>query len=369
MSNALAIVETITAVEFFKPGASDDILTKLENEARAKAATLDKSIPEDREEMRSLAFKLGKAKNRLDDAGKGLVAEDTARIKRINAERGIVWDRVEGLQKEVRQPLTDWENAEKDRVAAHEERLRELEATEREAPTRWQELSLEAMHDRIVEIVSDTRDWEEFTKRGIYAQNAAVAAIKVAIDKREKYEAEQAELTRLRAESAEREQKERDERVAAGARQKAEQAAEAERKRIENEKFQAEARAKEAEARERAALEKADADRLAAIEWEKKRIAQAEADRIAAEERHAREKEAAIGAERQRQEAEAKRLKEEAEARERNKQHAAKINREVRDALMAACPHTLTADFTEQLATTLTTAIAKGLIPHVKVAY
>lgn len=363
MSNALAVVETITAVEFFKPGASDDILTKLENEARAKAATLDKSIPEDREEMRSLAFKLGKAKNRLDDAGKDLVAEDTARIKRINAERGIVWDRVEVLQKEVRQPLTDWENAEKDRVAAHEERIRELEATATEAPLRWQSLSVEAMNDRIAEIGSDDRDWEEFTKRGIYAQNTAVAAIKAAVEQRTAYDAQQEELARFRAEQATRERREREERIAQTAREQAQQAAEVERKRIEQEKFQAEARAKESEARERAAAEKAEADRLAAVEAEKQRVAQAEADRVAAEERHAREKAEAIEAERRRQESEAKRLKEEAEARERNKQHAAKINREVRDAI-GSC-----ADIDDEKATRIVQAIAKGLIPHVKVAY
>lgn len=363
MSNALAVVETITAVEFFKPGASDDILTKLETEARAKAATLDESIPEDREEMRSLAFKLGKAKNRLDDAGKGLVAEDTARIKRINAERGIVWNRVEVLQKEVRQPLTDWENAEKDRVVAHESALASIPegdyygATETVRDVQMRIEHLTTLHS--------SRDWQEFTKRAKQAIDAEIARmqdVKVRVETRER---EASELVRLRAEAVVREQKERDERVAAEARQKAEQTAEAERKRIEQEKYQAEARAKEAEARERAAAEKAESDRLVSIEVEKQRIAKAESDRIAAEERHAREKAEAIEAERGRQEAEAKRLKEEAEARERNKQHAAKINREVREAIAEL----LSSEYADGVAHTITTAIAKGLIPHVKVAY
>lgn len=359
MSNALAVIETITAVEFFKPGASASILETLETEARAKASMLDVSKDDDRESMRSLAFKLGKAKNRLDDAGKGLVAEDTARIKRINAERGVVWDRVEGLQKEVRQPLTDWENAEKNRVALHESALAGIP----ENPAWGPQESVEDIERRLsyLQTQFESRDWEEFKHRAKQAIEAEIVRTQGILSAAQKREAEVAELASLRAEQAAREQKEREERIAAEARQKAEQVAEVERKQIEQEKFQAEARAKESEARERAAAERAELDRLAAVEAEKQRAAQAEADRIATEERHAREKAAAIEAERARQEAETLRLKEESEARERNKQHAAKINREVRDALMAYV--------SEVQATAIVKALASGIVPHCKVAY
>ena len=39
------------------------------------------------------------------------------------------WDRLEALQKEVRQPLTDWENREKNRIAEHEAAIAEMAST------------------------------------------------------------------------------------------------------------------------------------------------------------------------------------------------------------------------------------------------
>jgi hypothetical protein len=362
MSTALAVIESITAVDFFKPGASASIIDSLKAEVRAVASGLDVSKPKDRETMRSLAAKLAKTKMRLDAAGKELVAPDKERIKRIDAERGIVWDEVEGLQKEVRQPLTDWENAEKGRLAAHEERISELEVAAANGPMNAQFLSIEAMQDRIAEIEADTRDWQEFKSRGELSKRNAIAAIKIAIAAREKYDAEQAELARLRAETAEREQRERDERIAKEAREAAEARAAQERQRIEQEKFQAEARAKQAEA-ERVASEERAAQ--AAKDAEER----AEREKRAAALRAESAKEAAIVAERERAEQAAKAEREAAEARERNKKHSASINRAVRDALMANCTLLSSDLFTEKVAEELVAAIAKGLIPHTKISY
>lgn len=46
--NALALVASVSAVDFFKPGASDSIISSLEAEARTLAANLDVSKPNDR---------------------------------------------------------------------------------------------------------------------------------------------------------------------------------------------------------------------------------------------------------------------------------------------------------------------------------
>lgn len=364
--NALALVASVSAVDFFKPGASDSIISSLEAEARTLAANLDVSKPNDREAIRSLAAKLGKSKNRLDDAGKELVSGEKARLKLIDAERSAVWDRVEALQKEVRKPLTDWENAEKDRVAAHEERIRELQAAADEAPIRWQSLSVEAMEDRIKEIIADVRDMEEFQSRGTLAQKNAIGAIQAAIDRRKAYDAEQEELVRLRAESAAREQKEREDRIAREAEERERVRAEVERKRIEEEKFVAEARAKQAEAEKVAAIAKAEKDAKDAAEL-------AEINRKAAEERHARDtREAeerayrsrlqAVEDEKRRAQAEKDAAEAEAKKRESDKKHKAAIN----GVALAAFIEQGLDEASSKLAVT---AIAKGLIPNVKVAY
>lgn len=441
---ALAVIETINALDFFKSGAHTDILARLKTEVREKAKDLDISISKDREEMRSLAAKVSKTKNGLDKAGKELVEDEKKRLKLIDKERGIVWDELQALQDEVRQPLTDWENAEKDRVAKHEAALAELVQAGIYTEQNWQTLPIDAMKDRLAEIMASKIDWEEFLGRAKAAVVVTVGQIKSSIQKRETLESERAELERLRAEQAKRDQQEREERIAREAKEAAEAAArlreekrarevEAELQRIEVEKHEAEARAKQAEAlrlaaeekgkrdaeealerlkseqeraveqavlaakiaaeqakkaEERLAAEKARAaahakalaeqaekDKAAALEAEKIRTFEAtkaaEEREKAAAQRAETDRKAAVEAERKRQEDEAKRAQEAAEKREADREHSARINRAVRDALIKAThdlPNPqLAVSF--DVAAAIVSVIAKGLIPHTKINY
>lgn len=434
----LAVIETINALDFFKSGAHTDILARLKVEVREKAKDLDISIAKDREEMRSLAAKVAKTKNGLDKAGKELVEDEKKRLKLIDKERGIVWDELQALQDEVRHPLTDWENTEKDRVAKHESALADLVQAGIYTEQNWQTLPIDAMKDRLAEIMASKIDWEEFLGRAKAAVVVTVGQIKSAIQKRETLESERAELERLRAEQAKRDQQEREERIAREAKEAAEAAArlreeerareaEVERQRIEAEKHEAEARAKQAEALRIAAEEKGKRDaeealerlkaeqeraaeqaalaaqiaaehakeaeeRLAAeqaraaahakfmaqqAEDEKVALLQAEKRRAAEAAKAAEEREkataqraetdrkAAVEAERKRQEDEQAAVREAADKREADRTHSAKINREVRDAIVSH----IFSDDAEEIAKELTVAIAKGLIPHVKINY
>lgn len=372
-TTALATIENITAVDFFKPGASKSILDNLKEEARAIASSLDVSKNADRDAMRSLAAKLGKTKTKLDAAGKDLVAGEKARLKLIDTERGVVWDDLEALQKEVRQPLTDWENAEKDRVARHEAELAELISAGEFTLQNWQALPVETMKDRLAEIQNSNYDWEEFIGRAKSAVVTSIFQIKDAIAKREKADADAAELAKLREEQAKREQQEREAKIAAEAKAAAEaearareeraaKAAQEEKERVERERFEAEARAKAAEVRREAEAAKAKQE---AEDAEKRH---AEAVRLA-EEKAKADQAAAVEAERQRQIDDKAAEDAEKAKREANTKHLAKINREVRDALMRACTLLDVDIFTEAVAQELTAAIAKGLIPHTKINY
>lgn len=342
---ALAVIETINALDFFKSGAHTDILARLKTEVREKAKGLDISISKDREEMRSLAAKVSKTKNGLDKAGKELVEDEKKRLKLIDKERDIVWDELQDLQDEVRQPLTDWENAEKDRVAKHEAALAELVQAGVYTEQNWQTLPIDAMKDRLAEIMASKIDWEEFLGRAKAAVVVTVGQIKSAIQKRETLESERAELERLRAEQAKRDQQEREERIAREAKEAAEAAArlreeerareaEAERQRIEAEKHEAEARAKQAEALRVAAEEKGKRDAEEALERlkaEQERAAEQAvlAAQIAAEQ--AKEAEERLAAEKARAAAHAKALAEQAE-----KDKAAALEAEKKRAAEAA---------------------------------
>lgn len=457
MSTALAVVENITAIEFFKPGASKPLLESVKKEARELAATFDVSTPAGEDGIRSLAAKLGKVKNKIENEGKALVADEKAQLKVIDVERGIVWDEMEDLQKEIRQPLTDKETAEKVRISNHETNLAEMVAA---GTQNWEVMSTEDMRASLQKIADSEYNWQEFHSRAVAVMTVTIQNLKQAISRREKADADAAELEALRAAQAKRDQEEREARIAQEAKDAAEAvarkreaeqraAAEEERQRIEDERIQAEARAKQAEAERVAAEEKAKQDAIdaenrlqeqqlrareaeekaareaaeaeqrhaeaieaaqirakaaaeqaekdkaealqsakdmaerarqaavlraeiaaqekqSAIEDERERAALAARDADAAAEAS---RKAAVEAERTRAAEETRKAQEEATKREANRKHAAKINGEVRDAIIKAASDASIVELTEIQATAIVVAIAKGLIPHTKISY
>lgn len=390
--SALALVETVTAVEVFSENGLDPILERIEKEARSTA--LDISTPKGRKEIASLAAKIAKSKTALDKLGKDLVAGWKDQAKKVDIERARAWDRLESLQKEIRQPLTEWENRDKERVATLEAALVEIAEAARHTEANWQTLPLPAMNDRLKEMLSDKTDWHEFSVKAKQAIEAATDAIASAILKRQRHDADQAELARHRKEEEERKQREHEERLKAEAaekarkeaEEKARKAAEAEAARVAADKAKAEQerlriqREKEAaEAKARRDAEEAAA-REAKVNREKSeaeaRAAQAEKDRIAAEKKAkedaqiAAEKagadkkaaeQAAANRERQRIEDEKKAEAAATAKREADKEHRRKINSEAW--------HVLKNIVTPPQATEIIEAIAKGQIPHIKISY
>lgn len=375
-TSALATIEAITAVEFFKPGASTSILEGLKIEVRAITATLDGSIPADREVMRSLAAKLGKTKNKIDGSGKELVAGEKARLKIIDTERSTVWDEMEALQHEVRKPLTDWEQAEDGRVSAHELALKEI-AELSNPPFGSPSEEIRRRSDAVDALSS--RDWEEFQRRFELAHSSATHVLAKLWQQTEQAEKDKAEFERMKAEQIVREQAEREAAMKAEAASKAKAEAEVEAQRKAQETAASEAREREAVERQRVAAE----ERAAAAEREAERVlAQAARDKAEAEQREiaraaeaeeaqkraatqaAAEQVQAVERERARA-AEEKRLAEEAEAkREANKKHCAKINRLAVVALMEGVP-----ELTEDQARTVVTIVAKGTVPAMRITY
>lgn len=350
--SALGVIERMAPAEIFMPETMDPILDRIKAEVRA--VKTDISTEHGRKEIASLAYKVAKSKTFLDGVRKQLVEGEKKRLKAIDAEGARIWNELESLQKEVRKPLTDWEEAEESRVAAHEANLMSitqlggipLDATIFEVRANISEL------DKI-----DPATFQEFKSRATEAKFFAVEQLNSLLAKKIREEEDRAELARLRAEAEAREKKEREERIAREAREAAErearererkaaEVAERERQRLEDEKFQAEARAEQAEAQRIA-----DATR-------------AEREAASTAERAEREKQAAIESERHRIEAQQQREADEAAARERNKRHAANINREVRDALME---HGF--QVSEAQAISIVKAIASGSIPHTKISY
>lgn len=391
METALAVVETMTGAELFKPGAIDPVLDRIKAEVRAQPR--DISTEAGRKAIASLAFKVAKSKTFLDSLGKAEVEADKKRIKMIDQERSRIWDELEALQKETRKPLTDWEDAEKARVAAHEAALVAIPEGEMYGAKETSEEVKARLH--LLSRIIGERDWQEFRGRAdqvIMGEVVRMQKVLVAVIARE---AERAELERLRASQAEREQKERDERIAREAREKAQREAAEREERMHREAQEREAKAiAEAKAREEAAARQAAEEKRLAAEREARIVAEAaeakrqadlrekqlreqaeqerlaalERDRIAEERRVAAEKRAdadriaAIESERKRIADEQRKAAEEAAKRELDADHRRKINRSAVEALLLA-------EITEEQAKAVIVLVAGGRVPAVRIVY
>lgn len=342
----------------------DDLFAHIRREI--EAFTPDLSTTKGRDAIKTLAFKITRTKTAIDGAGKQLNEEARAKINVVDAARRDAREKLDAMAAEVRRPLTEWEDAEKARV----ERGNALIAQLKDAATVTLEDTAATVRERggavwNTEISADDIGDDLFAEASAVKQ-ATVVALKTALARLEKEEADRAELEKLRAEAAERE------RIEAERRAEEEQAArEAEEARIAEER--------------RVAAEKAEADRIARAQQEAtaeaQRVAdekaQAERDRIqrehdeqlAAERRRAEEAERAAQAERDRiaaaeaaRAAEAKRLADEQAAREANKAHRTRVKTAAKQAIM-------TCGVSEEAAQKIVLAIIAGEVPAVKLEF
>lgn len=356
MSTELAIIETLQPLAVYgSREAADNIIERIK--AEAAKVVVDISTESGREEIRSLAYKIARSKTTLDKMGKDLTEDWMVKKRAVDAERKRIWDELESLQSNVRKPLTDWENAEKQRVADRENRLKQIAdliLVESRSEAAEYERRLHALEDLAV------FDWQEFAERASRLQAEVHGQLTIALEDKRKYDAEQAELARLRREEEERKAEAERQRIAAEAAEKARLEAET--------KAAAEAKA----AQEKADREKAELEAQKKAEAE--RAERAEADRKAAEERHQRElkeakekakrdAEAAAQSERERIEAQQRAEAEAAAKREADKKHKAKVNNE---AVQALIEH---AGLDEVAAKAVIVSIASGQVPHVKISY
>jgi colicin import membrane protein len=374
MENGLAIIGEIRPVDYFSAGGSKSYLESIKTQVLAQASKLDISTAKGRDAIASLAYQVARTATGIDDLGKELVEGWKTQAKVVDVERKYSREYLGALKVEVRKELTDWENADKLRVAALEAKV----ALIGEVGLLPYGATIADIETRIAALDAiDLSNMQEFTSRSELAEKEVRKVLVGALAEAQRRDAEAAEMARLRKEAAEREQKERDERIAKEAREKAQREAEEERHRVEQEKFAAEARAKQAEAarieserlaeeRRVAAEARAKQEAEEAAKRHAEALAQAEERRNqeakAAEERAERERLAAVEAERERVAAEARKVAAETEARERDKKHKSAVMGAAKDALIAA-------GIPEEHAKAAVLAIQRGQVPAVRIEF
>ena len=381
----LMVVDAQNAVQIFTGGGMATILDGIE--AKVRAIPLDPSTATGREEIRSVAYRVAKTKVALDAEGKKLTEGWRTATAKVNEERKRATERLEALADEVRKPLTEFENKEKIRVAAHEEALSDITglhalvaATPDAGLVQLETWSVDLRNSNV------DREWEEFTVRATAARAAADKYITDRLDARKKWEVEQEELARLRKEEAERLQRERDERLKAEAAEKARMEAERKAKEAadaarreqeeasrraaelfqkeEKAKLEAEQRAKDAEAATLAAQKKAAAEKLAAE-------VKAADELKAAKDKAKRDAEAAVVREREKVERERKAAEDARLKREADEKLRAKIRAEMIEDFMALpLEGVIPSEFDAlQVAGDFVDAIMDGKVRHVKVVF
>lgn len=373
-TTALALIEgkTLNAAEVFKPGGVRTILDGI----RQQVATFSGDISTDkgRKEIASLAYKIARSKTALDGLGKQLTDQYRQQAEKVHEERRLITKELDDLALQVRKPLTDWENAEKARVAEHEAALRQLAdfGVGGELSSADVQLRLEQ-----AKAFAAGRDWQEFKLRA----SDYMASLTDHLDRRYQLALQREEAERVAAEQAareaeerrqreERERLEREARIAAEAaekaRKEAEERAAAERRELE-EKARQEAQAiiveQQRAAREAARIEaaRAEAAQRAAVEAERVRVQAEEREKQRRALDEAVERERLAGEERARRQREQE--AEDARKREANVAHHRKINREALEDIRAQV------EIGEASAKEILTAIANGRVRHVSIAY
>ena len=223
---------------FSADDALDSVLGKIEVIAKKKVTDFDVNTTKSRKAIASVAAKVARSKTFLDGLGKNLVADLKKQTGVIDAQRRQLRNRLDILKQEVRKPLTEWEQAEKDRVMAIQERIDALME-----PATGSVVEIEA-HIAEIEATKIDDSFAEFAEKAALAKDAALKRGKDTLESAKAVE--EIKQKKKAAEDAARIEREKKiaEKAAAEARQIAEKQLENERKA----RINAENRAKLAEA-------------------------------------------------------------------------------------------------------------------------
>lgn len=317
----------------------------------------DLSTAKGRARIASLAAQVSRSKTAVEKPGRDYLKRLKEQPNVVEAELRRFVTECDQLRDEVRRPLTEWEDAEKARTEALQQRLVDLRALADVIDTAGNYLPSADIQARILEAKSVVLDdsWQERAAEAGVAKDSTIQQLEASLVIAQKREHEAAELDRLRKEAEEKARLEREENIRREAAEQAKRDAEA--------KAQAEidaAARRESEAR--AATERAEREKIEAQQ-------KAEREAKAAAEKAEQEKNAAIAAERRRQEeaesarlAEQKRIAEEEARRAADKEHRRSINRQ-------AIADLIESGLTQEMAEKALIAIASGKVSAVSIKY
>ncbi|MGC0809004.1 hypothetical protein [Pantoea agglomerans] len=329
----------------------------LEKIRQAVNETPDLTTKKGRDRIASLAAKVSRSKTAIEKPGRDYLKRLKEQPKVIEAELRRFTTECDRIRDETRQPLTEWENAEKAREDALKQRIAQLRALSDVVDAMGNYLPSEDINARLTTAKSVALDdsWQEMSTEAGVAKDATVQKLELSLAEAKKREDAAAELERLRKEQEAEAQRRRDEQLKREAAEEATRQAElkaqqereaaakreadlkAEAARIEQQRIDAERRAEQEKAD---AIAKAEREKQEAIDAERRRAAEAEASRLAEE----------------------KRIADEAARRSADREHRRLINQQAITDLVAA-------GLTDEQAKACITAIVMGKVQAVTINY
>lgn len=281
-SQEIIIIDEDQAARIFTEGEGlHNILLKVTN--IVTSFEHDLSTASGRKKTASLAHKVARLKVHLDNIGKEIVADWKKKSKKVDETRKIVRETLDNLKTIAREPLTEWEEAERKRKDSHLEKIKHISdyATQLHDPESGQRYSSKDLENKLLklsQIVIDST-FEEYKDLAITAKKEALTALEQSIENAKAIEAEEArkveEEARRKAEEKEKIRKEAEEKARKEAEEKAakaiKEAEEKARKEIEK------ANQEKKDAEERTRKEAAEKSKKAIKEAEEKARKQVEA--------------------------------------------------------------------------------------------
>lgn len=192
----LAVLETLTPDQVFgSPAQAAGILAKIHIEV-GKLNTHDVTTPAGQTAIKSLARKVASSKTLLDNMGKALTEEWKRKARAIDEARADIRTNLDKLRDDVRRPVTEIEEREEARKAAHNAALaglREWPRFDVAEPTSAMIAERLAQLDGVLQ-----RDWEEFSGWAAKEGQAVKVLLTDMLARARQREADAAELERLR---------------------------------------------------------------------------------------------------------------------------------------------------------------------------
>lgn len=349
----IAIIEPTKALAVFTSDAEfSTFYQKIKDEV--SGVPVDLSTEAGRKAVASLAFRVTKVKTSIEDAGKKLTEGWREQTAIVTKSRIKMVEELAALAKEVRKPLTDWEEAEYERNGLVASIIEALHAAARIPADDTLDLvreRLNAVRDTVLnaEVLRESLDIAEG------ARDYAIEQLEAAVVRLTREAADAAELARLRKAEEDRVEAKRVADEAAAAEQAALDA-----KRVADEaaaRAQADQARREQEIKDKAAQDAAAAAKIAADAEAMKAAAAAQAKIDAAEAEAAKLRKAAAD----RIAAEAK-AKAETDARNADREHRRTVNAAAKAALEAL-------GLSPEHAQLVVVSIVAGEIPAVSLAY